>query len=73
MKSYVRNGRVADKVHERVSFKKSKWLERYISFNTQKRKLAENNFQRDFDKLLNNSFYRKTVEIVRKTVKIRFF
>ena len=37
MKFYIRHGMVVDKVHNIISFKQSKLLEKYISFNTQKR------------------------------------
>ena len=34
IKLYVRHGMIVDKNHEIISFKKSKWLEKNISFNT---------------------------------------
>ena len=37
LKFYVRHGMVVDKIHEKISFIQSKWLEKYISFITQKR------------------------------------
>ena len=37
LKVFVRHGMIVDKIHEIISFKQSKWLEKYISFNTQKR------------------------------------
>ena len=42
LKFYVRHGMVVDKIHEIISFKQSKWLEKYINFNTQKRDKAKN-------------------------------
>ena len=39
---------VVDKVREVISFKQSKWLEKYINFNTQKRNQAIIDFQKDF-------------------------
>ena len=36
LKFYVRHGMIVDKIHEIISFKQSKWLNKYISFNTQK-------------------------------------
>ena len=55
---------VVDKVHEIISFQQSKWLEKYINFNTQKRNQAVSDFEKDFNKLLNNAFYGKTMENV---------
>ena len=72
LKFYVRHGMIADKVHEIISFKQSRWLERYIIFNTQKRNQAVINFEKDFYKLLNNAFYGKRMENVRNRLKIKF-
>ena len=72
LKFYVRHAMVVDKVHEIISFKQSKWLERYINFNTQKRNQAVNNFEKDFYKLLKNAFYGKTMENVRNRCTIDF-
>ena len=46
-KLYVRHGMVVEKIHERISFKQSKWLEKYINFNTQKRNKAKNEFEKN--------------------------
>ena len=59
---------VVDKFHEIISFKQSKWLEKYIIFNTQKRNKAKTDFEKDFHKSLNSSFNGKTVENVRNRV-----
>ena len=72
LKFYVRHGMIVDKVHEIISFKQSRWLERYINFNTQKRNQAVNDFEKDFYKLLINAFYGKTMENVRNRLKIKF-
>ena len=69
LKFYVRHGMVVDKIHERISFEQSNWLEKYINFNTQKRNQALNDFEKDFYKLLNNAFYGKTMENVRTRLK----
>ena len=68
---YIRYGLIVDKVHSVISFKQSRWLEKYISFNTQKRNKAKNDFEKDFYKLLNNAFYGKTMENVRNRLKIK--
>ena len=49
---------VIKKIHEIISFKQSKRLEKYISFNTQKRNKAMNDFEKDFFKLpINAAFW----------------
>ena len=72
LKFYIRHGMVVDKVHSITSFRQSKWLEKYINFNTQRRNKAKNDFEKDFYKLLNNAFYGKTMENVRNRLKRKF-
>ena len=36
LKFYIRHGMVVDKIHNIISFRQSRWLEKYINFNTQK-------------------------------------
>ena len=72
LKTYVRHGMIVDKVHTGISFEQSKWLEKYISFNTQNRSKAKNDFEKDFYNLLTNAFYGKTIENVRYRIKVEF-
>ena len=72
LKLYVRHGIIIDEVHNIISFKQNKWLEKYKNFNTQKRIKAKNDFEKDFYKLFNNAFYGKTMENVRNCLKIKF-
>ena len=72
LKFYIRHGMVVDKVHNIISIRQSRWLEKYINFNIQKRNQAVNDFEKDFYKLLNNAFYGKTMENVRNRLKIKF-
>ena len=72
LKVFVRHGMIVNKVHDIISFKQSKWLEKYINFNTQKRNQAVNDFEKVFCKLLNNAFYGKTMENVANRLKIKF-
>ena len=48
LKIYVRHGMIVDKVHQIISYKQSKWLEKYTNFNTQKRNQAVKDFEKDF-------------------------
>ena len=73
LKFYVRHGMVVDKIHEINSFKRSKWLEKYINFKLQKRNKAKNDFEKNFNKLLNNAFYGKAMENVRNRLGLKFF
>ena len=41
---YVRHGMVVEKIHEIISFKQNKWLEKHINFNTHKRNKSKNDF-----------------------------
>ena len=71
LKFYVRHGMIVDKVHNIISFRQSRWLEKYINFFTQKRNQAVNDFEKDFYKLLKNAFYGRTMENVRNRLKIK--
>ena len=55
---------IVDKVHERISFRQSKWLEKFISFNTGKKNLAVRKLEKDFHTLLKNEIYGKTMRNV---------
>ena len=70
LRIFVRQGIILDKIHEIISFRQSKWLEKYININTQKRKQAVNDFEKDFYKLLNNAFYGKTMKNVGNLMKV---
>ena len=72
LKFYLGHGMIVDKVHKIISFRQSRWLAKYINFNTQKRNQAVNDFEKDFYSLLNNTFYGKTMENVRNRLKIKF-
>ena len=46
-------------------------MKTYIDYNTQKRKEATNEADKSLFKLLNNAIYKKTMENMRKRIKIR--
>ena len=70
LKFYIRHGMIVEKIHEILSFKQSRWLEKYISFNTQKRNKAKNDLEKDFLKLLVNAAFGKFLENVRKRLNL---
>ena len=71
LKYYLSQGLIFKKVHKILEFKQSAWMKPYIDFNTQKRKEATNEADKNLFKLLNNAVYGKTMENMRKRTKIR--
>ena len=61
-----------EKIHEIISIKQSKWLEKNISFDTQKRNKAKNDFQKDFYKLLVNAAFGKILDFIRNRLQLEF-
>ena len=66
LKQALNHGLILKKVQKVIQFNQEAWLKEYIDMNTELRKQARNDYEKDFFKLMNNSVFGKTMENVKK-------
>ena len=69
---YISQGLIVTKVHRVISFHREAWLKPYIDFNTIQRQNAKNDFEKQYFKDMNNSFYGKTLANVLGYTDMKF-
>ena len=66
LKQTLNHGLKLKKIHRIIEFNQEAWLKAYIETNTELRKLAKNDFEKDLFELMNNSLFGKTMKNIRK-------
>ena len=68
LKQILNHELMLKKVRRLIQFNQKAWLKDYIDMNTELKKQAKNDFEKDFFKLMCNYVFGKTMENVRKDI-----
>ena len=73
LRCYLRNGMILKKIHRGISYEERDFMKKIIDINAEARKVAKDDFEKDFYKLMSNSVFGKTMENTRNREDIEIF
>ena len=71
LKFYLAHGLTLQKTHSVIRYRQGKWMESYIQVNSEMRRAAKTDNQKNLFKLMNNSVFGKTCENQKKRTNIK--
>ena len=71
LKYYLSLGMKLIKIHRILNFKQKNWLKVFTDFNTEKRRLSNDELNKNLYKLFNNCIYGKSIENVREEINVK--
>ena len=70
LRCYLENGMGLKKIHSGISYEERDFMKEFIDINAEARKVAKNEFEKDFYKRMSNTVFGKTLENVRNRSNI---